>query len=131
MLGLAFAGDPQPTPELVGLVVVMLFAAQCLATIPAAFALRWILREDSGRKTAVRYGTLLILLIAANSVAFWILANDPIPDNGMLRRISGLIVLAASAFMADLFIAAWLFAFVLAVHELLRAAEGIAWRVAE
>jgi hypothetical protein len=41
LLAQMFAADPRATPETVGLVIVMLFVAQCLATVPAAFALRW------------------------------------------------------------------------------------------
>ena len=126
-----FAADPRATPEIVGLVVVILFVAECVASVPAAFALRWVLRDDSGRKTGVRYGSLVMLLIAANAIAVWMVANDPIPDSGILRRISGAIMLAAGAVTADLFIAVWVFAFALAGHVLLRSIEALAWRVVE
>jgi hypothetical protein len=131
LLAQMFAGDPGATPEAVGLVVVMLFVAQCLATVPAALALRWVLRDESGPRTALRYGSLLLVLIAANGIALWILANDPTPETGILRRVSSFVMLAAGAITADLFIVAWVFAFALAGHALLRLLEAIAWRVVE
>lgn len=131
VLAAMFEADPHATPEIVGLVVVILFVGECVASVPAAFALRWVLRDDSGRRTAVRYGTLVMLLIAANVVAGWVLAHDPTPDAGILRKISGVTMFAAGTVTADLFIAVWVFAFALAGHALLRAIEALAWRVAE
>ena len=130
-VGAMLARDPRNTPEFVGLVVVVLFVSQCLATVPAALALQWVLRDDSGRRTALRYASLLALLVAVNAVATWIVTNDPTPQSGIGGRLSGLVMLAAGSITADLFIAAWVFAFALLGYVLLRTLEAVAWRVAE
>lgn len=131
MLGQQLASDPRATEEIVGLVVVMLFATQLAAAIPAAWALRWVLRDDSGRRTLMRFGLLVLALVAAEAAAEWMLAGDPWPLPDLLRRASGLFFLAAGCVVADLFIAAWLFAVALAAHLLLRLVEAVAWRVVE
>jgi hypothetical protein len=136
MVALPVLGDmlrraPQMTNELAGLVVVMVFSATLVSTIPAAFVLRWIMRYESGTKTAIRFGAVSILLIAANVAAAAAVAADVRFEHRLVTQGVGALMLLTGAVTAAIHIAALLFAAVLLAHLVLRLVEALAWRVVE
>jgi hypothetical protein len=131
MLQKMFRADPRTTPELVGLVVVLVFFVETLAAIPAAFAFKWVLRDDSSLRTAIRYGSLLMLLMVASLIGEWIVGNNIRWQNRVLNRMFGLIFMVGGSVVSALFIAAWIFALALLLHLLLRLLNAIVWRVVE
>lgn len=126
-----FASAPGMTAERAGLLFLVLVGVELLCTVPAAYALRWVLRDDSGRWTAIRYGALLLVVVLANVAADWIVRSDARASNRLLQRALGLIELVGGSLAATLTIAAWVFALALVAHVLLRMLEAFAWRVVE
>jgi hypothetical protein len=122
---------PGVTQERIAQAVGFIFITVLIATVPAAFALRWVVREQSGRKTAVRYVALLLCLIAATTVSGWLVAADVRLPSRLLMQFFDVMVIATGALFTALILVAWVFAFALMLHLLLRAIEAIAWRVVE
>jgi hypothetical protein len=120
------------TLEQIQMVIGILLVALVIATIPAAFALRWVVREQSVRRTLLRFATLVIFLfvVTLTSGALMRLADMRLP-NPLLSQMIGAVMLVSGTLFTALFIVAWLFAFALALHVLLRLIEAIAWRVVE
>jgi hypothetical protein len=119
------------TAELAGLVIVVIVAAEAVATVPAALALRWILHDGNGRRTALRFAALLIVLVLATQAAEYVLITDPRAGSRLLDRALGGVILVASAVASALFITAWVIVLALVAHVVLRVVEAVAWRVVE
>ena len=102
-----------------------------IAAIPAAFVLRWVLRDASGWRIPVRYGSLLTALVMATIGSEWMVGHDITLGSRPLQIVLDVGMIVIGALFTALFIVAWVLAFALIAHVVLRLLEATAWRIVE
>lgn len=131
MVAALLQSRPGLTAEQAGQIVVLIFVGELIATIPAALVARWVLRDDSGRRTALRLGAFVIVLVLVTQAAEYLLLTDPQAASRTIGRVVAVFYYAVGSVGSTLFLAGWIIILALAAHLVLRLLEAVAWRVVE
>ena len=131
MVAALLQSRPGLTAEQAGQIVVLIFVGELIATIPAALVARWVLRDDSARRTALRLATLAVVLVIVTQGAEYVLLQDPQVASRTVGRVVGVLYYAVGSVGSTLFLAGLVLVLALAAHVVLRLIEAVAWRVVE